>query len=98
MLVLIRKLAQIYDIETEVNLISTELGGRKSPVSSGLRPEFRYDDQNWIATLFTDEDVHLVYPGQTIVAYFVSLSPHRHLGKLYPGKEFTLSKQYSKFD
>ncbi|BAZ31403.1 hypothetical protein NIES4074_38760 [Cylindrospermum sp. NIES-4074] len=82
--------AMKYDIKTEVNLIATELGGRKYPVSSRWSPIFCYDEQNWIATFFTDEDVEWVHPGETVVAYFLFLSPHRHLGKLYPGKEFTL--------
>ncbi|MBD2212212.1 elongation factor Tu [Nostoc linckia FACHB-104] len=80
----------MYDIKAEIHLIPIEAGGRKNPASSGFRPEFRYDNQDWIATFLTDVDVEWVYPGQTVVAYFSFLSPHRHLGKLYPGKEFML--------
>jgi translation elongation factor EF-Tu-like GTPase len=80
----------MYDIKAEIRTIATELGGRKSPFSSGLRPEFYYDNQMSIAAFYIDSDIEWVYPGQTVVGYFEFLSPSYHFGKLYPGKEFTL--------
>ncbi len=62
------------------------------PTCSGWCPQFRYCDQeepeDWDVVFFTDEDVEWVKPGQMVKAYLCFLSPHRQLGKLYPGTEF----------
>ena len=84
----------MYDLKAEIAFIPTDLGGRRMPICSGWRPQFRYCDQDepgdWDVVFFTDEHVEWVTPGQTVEAYLCFLSPHRQLGKLYPGTEFLL--------
>lgn len=81
---------QMYDIKVEISVIPTNAGGRKNPFCNGFRPEFNYDGVNCIVALSTSEGIEWVYPGQTVMAYIVFMNPHRHVGKIYPGKEFTL--------
>jgi translation elongation factor EF-Tu-like GTPase len=87
-----KKSNQMYDIKVEITVIPTSSGGRKNPFSNGFRPEFNYDGVNCIVALSTTEGVEWVYPGETVLAYIVFTNPHRHVGKIYPGKEFTLNE------
>jgi translation elongation factor EF-Tu-like GTPase len=82
----------MHDIKAEIRTIATELGGRKHPLCSGMRPEFNYDNERSCCLFSTDSDIEWVYPGQTVVRYFSFLSLSYHFGKLYPGKEFTISE------
>ncbi len=77
----------IRDIEAEISYLRTEEGGRRKPAFSGYRPQFVYDGRHWDA-IHDYGDVERVYPGETAVVYLSFLSPHCHIGKLYPGKEF----------
>jgi translation elongation factor EF-Tu-like GTPase len=77
------------DIEVELNLLTTEEGGRRTRALSGYRPQFSYDGYDWDA-IQDYGDVEMVAPGETVVAYLQFLSPQCHVGKLYPGKEFLL--------
>lgn len=76
-------------IEAEITFLLPEDGGRAGPVFSGFRPNFVYDDQHWIATLWS-ENQGLLPKGIPIKVFFEFIHPHAHLGKLFPGKGFEL--------
>ncbi|MBF0503326.1 MAG: elongation factor Tu [Candidatus Riflebacteria bacterium] len=77
------------DIEVEMTFLTTEDGGRRTPVQSGYRSQFYYNGHDWDAVhtyIGTDE----VNPGQTIRAYLAFLSPDMHVGRIHPGLEFLI--------
>ncbi|MFN8426915.1 MAG: CPCC family cysteine-rich protein [Anaerolineales bacterium] len=83
----------VVNIETELTLISPENGGRKKPFFCGMRPKFHYDDKDWKCTLQILTSVSAY--GQNIIANFGFDNPSMHVGKLFPGKEFTLRYGYN---
>lgn len=77
------------DVEAEVTYLTTEQGGRKKPAFSGYRPQFVYDGRHWDAIhLYPGKDYVLL--GETASVYLSFMSPHCHVGRLYPGKEFSI--------
>lgn len=77
------------DVEAEITLVPTEQGGRRYPVSTGFRPQFHYDGQDWDAH-HEYPDVQWVYPGQTARVFLQFLSPASHLNRLSVGMTFQL--------
>jgi len=75
------------DIEAQITFLSSDQGGRKTPATTGYRPQFSYDGQDWDA-IQTYPNRKWVYPGETVTAYIAFLSPEHHRGNLYPGREF----------
>jgi translation elongation factor EF-Tu-like GTPase len=78
------------DIEAEIYFLTTEEGGRRTPVSSGYRPQVYYDGYDWDAIQNYVGVVEPVQLGQTVTAHLSFLSPQYQVGKLYPGKEFLI--------
>lgn len=77
------------DIETEIYFLTNEEGGRSTPVYTGYRPQFYYNNHDWDAShIYPDVDV--ANPGDTVRAYLGFLSPKEHLGKVDVGMEFLI--------
>lgn len=77
------------DIEATIYFLSPEEGGRKKPAYSGYRPQFYYDDQDWVAAhIYPDVDAAM--PGETVRTYLGFLNPKEHVDKLYLGMEFLI--------
>ncbi len=79
-------------IAAEIYFLHTEEGGRSHPVFQGYRPQFYYDDRDWIAECRFPEidELGQVNLGDTVQASVWFMSPQAHVGKLYAGKEFLL--------
>jgi translation elongation factor EF-Tu-like GTPase len=77
------------NVEAQIVFLSTEEGGKRNPVTTGYRCQFRYDGQDWFG-LQTFPGKGQVYPGETANAYVTVLSPEDHKGKLLVGKAFQL--------
>ena len=77
------------DIEAEVRFLTTAEGGRRGPVKSGYRGQFFYDGLDWDAS-HDYPDVGWVQPGDTVRSFICFMSPEKHVGKLFPGKEFSI--------
>lgn len=77
------------DIEAEITSLTSEEGGRNTPASSGYRPQFYYDGEDWDAKQ-EYVGVAKVYPGQTVLAILTFTSPQNHVDKLEVGKEFLI--------
>lgn len=75
------------DIEAEIRFLTTEEGGRNTPVRSGYRPQFYYDRHDWDAHQ-EYPDVEWVHPGETARTLLRFLSPDAHLGRVQVGMEF----------
>ena len=78
------------DVEAEIYFLTTAEGGRHTPCTSGYRPQFYYDGHDWDAIQNYPGEQEPVHPGDTVTAYLSFLSPHYHVGNLFPGKEFLL--------
>ena len=77
------------DIEAEIYFLTPEEGGRSTPVFTGYRPQFYYNEQDWDAShIYPETD--LVKPGETVRAYLGFLSPKEHYGKVYEGMDFLI--------
>ena len=75
------------DIEAMINYLSPEEGGRNTPVFSGYRGQFHYNDNDWDAPqIFPDAEQ--VKPGESVRAYLGFVSPKEHIGKVHVGMEF----------
>ena len=84
------------DIEAGIRFLTTEEGGRQTPVRSGYRPNHdfgvegqlndavhQYIDKQWVA------------PGETVIAHLSFMAPEHHDifgGQLYEGFEFTVQE------
>ena len=77
------------DIETEIYFLTKEEGGRSTPVFTGYRPQFYYNEQDWDAPHIYP-DVEVVNPGETVRAYLGFLSPQEHYGEIHVGMEFLI--------
>ena len=75
-------------LKVELKFLATEDGGRKTPVSSGYRPQFYYAGKDWDAA--HTYDVDWVYPGDTTVATLTFGRPQNHVGKLYSEMPFAI--------
>ena len=80
---------RLKDIEAEITFLPTKDGGRSRPVFDNYRPQFYYAGGDWDAP-HEYPDVEQVNPGDTVRAYLCFLSPHAHLGKIYPGMAFLI--------
>ncbi|MDU1903700.1 MAG: hypothetical protein E6772_02860 [Dysgonomonas sp.] len=77
------------ELEAQVYYLTTQEGGRVTPVATGYRGQFYYDGNNYDAPQeFVDKET--CSPGESVKAYFRTLSPHYHIGKFYEGKEFEI--------
>jgi elongation factor Tu len=76
------------DVEAEIYFLTAAEGGRGTPFTSGYRPQFYYDGHDWDAIQNYPDEGEPVHPGDTVTTYLSFLSPHCHVGKLFPGKEF----------
>ena len=75
------------DIEAEIRFLTSEEGGRHTPVWSGYRPQFYYDGHDWDAHQ-EYPDVEWVHPGETARTLLWFLSPDAHLDRVQVGMEF----------
>jgi translation elongation factor EF-Tu-like GTPase len=75
------------DAEGSVTFLTSQEGGRSTPVPSGLRPLFHYDGRDWVAVL-TFPDVERADLGATVRVILSFLSPQAHHGKLTIGTPF----------
>jgi translation elongation factor EF-Tu-like GTPase len=81
-----RKPLRLHDVEAQIVFLPADQGGRTTPVRSGYRGQFFYDEHDWDAMYqFPSE---WVSPGETVPARLWLLSPHSHRGRLHPGKTF----------
>ena len=77
------------DIEANVYFLTTAEGGRKSPADSGYRPQFHYNNQDWVASLsFPDTENSRL--GETVRTYIGFMSPKEHFGNISIGTEFQI--------
>jgi translation elongation factor EF-Tu-like GTPase len=76
-------------IEAEVRFLTTEEGGRRTPVKSGYRGQFFYDGLDWDAN-HDYPDVEWVQPGDIVRSLICFMSPEKHVGKVVLGKEFSI--------
>lgn len=77
------------DIEAEIWFLSTESGGRRTPATSGYRPQFFYDSNDFDATHeYIDRD--WVRPGEKVLARLTFMSPDLHFGRVYVGMPFLI--------
>ena len=70
----------------DVAFLTTEEGGRATPLSSGYRGQFYYDDHDWDAQWVFASDP--VMPGEAVEVLLWFLSPRHHADHLSIGKEF----------
>lgn len=77
------------DIEAEIYFLTSEEGGRSTPVYSNYRPQFFYEDHDWDAAHIYP-DVEQVNPGDTVRAFLGFMSPKEHFGKVHVGMEFLI--------
>lgn len=77
------------DIEVVVAFLRTDEGGRTGPVSSGYRPQFYYDGEDWDAE-HAYPGIDRVNPGDTVTALLTFTRPHLHLGRIHVGMEFLI--------
>lgn len=82
-----------YDIEVELTLFTPEERGWTSGLSqfqtSPDGPRIYVDGGEWLA-VFTLKDCEWLYPGETTHAFVTVTSPHKLIGKLFPGQHFLL--------
>ena len=78
-----------YDVEAMVTYLPTEQGGKTKPVTTGYRPQFYYDGEDFDAA-HTYPDVERVSPGESARVFLTFLQPELHVGKLHPGKAFLI--------
>ena len=78
------------DVEAEINFLTPEEGGRRTPVLSGYRPQFYCDGQDFVVVMDFFGVAEPVYPGQNATAYLTFISPEYLVKILYPGKEFLI--------
>ena len=77
------------DLEVDVIFLPASAGGRQSPVSSGYRPQFHYDGNDWDAVQ-TYPEVEQVNPGDAVRAFLTFANPEMHVGKIGVGTMFLL--------
>jgi translation elongation factor EF-Tu-like GTPase len=75
-----------------ISMRRTEDGGRVNPVFPGYRGQFYYDDHDWDAQWIFASDG--VLPGGSDEVILQFASPHAHVGRLFPGKEFLMKEGF----
>jgi hypothetical protein len=77
------------ELEAEIYYLTTQEGGRNSPVGSGYRGQFYYDNHDWDAMQqFLNKDWCDL--GKTVKVLLQTASPDFHSGKFFVGKEFEI--------
>jgi len=77
------------EFEAETYYFTENEGGRKTPVHSGYRGQFYYNNKNWDAPQeFIDKEVCDL--GESIIVKMQTLSPAFHIGKLSIGQTFEI--------
>ena len=77
------------ELEAEIYYLTTEEGGRKTPLHSGYRGQFFYDSNDWDAPQeFIDKEICNL--GETVKVYLKTTRPNFHIGKFFIGKEFEI--------
>ena len=77
------------DIEAEIYFLTSEEGGRSTPVTTQYRPQFYYEGRDWDAAHIYP-NVDQVNPGDTVRAYLGFMSPKEHFGKVHVGMKFLI--------
>lgn len=76
-------------LEARIYYLTSEEGGRYTPVQSGYRGQFHYNGKDWDARQeFTDKE-HC-YPGESVNARLLTASAFFHYGKFFVGQEFEI--------
>ncbi len=78
------------DLEVEIDLLTTDQGGRKQPLWQGCRTPHDFglpDEMNDGMYEFPDGPPS---PGETARAFVWLLAPERNAGRLSPGREFKM--------
>jgi len=81
------------DILAEIKYFETKDGGRRTPAKTGFRPQVKFEisekttsgHQNFV-------DKEFVFPGETIIAEVIFLSPHFFSGMLEVGMSFNIQE------
>lgn len=77
------------ELRALIYYLTTEEGGRMSPVRTGYRGQFYYNDKDWDAQqIFIDKEWCIL--GEYVDCYIQTLSPQYHAGNFYIGKEFQI--------
>lgn len=77
------------ELRATIYYLTEKEGGRKSPIFSGYRGQFHYDERDWDAAQeFIDTDWCVL--GESIDCYLQTLSPQFHQQKFFVGKEFEI--------
>lgn len=76
-------------LEAIIRFLTTDKGGRRSPVYSGYRPQFSYNDIDWDAE-HEYPDVAVVNPGDAVRTYLRFFRPEAHFGMIYVGMPFRI--------
>ena len=80
-------------IEAQIRFLSTEEGGRETPVRSGYRGQFHYkgEEEGWDAVQeYTGKE--WVAPGETVSARLVFVSEKPHCKKLVENLPFQIQE------
>jgi translation elongation factor EF-Tu-like GTPase len=90
----IQSLLKMIDLIAEIRFLSTEEGGRRSPIMSGCRPMHNFEHPaghvNDAAHHYRDTDC--AFPGETVVAELTLAVPEKNFGRLYVGMPFTVQE------
>ena len=79
------------ELEVEIYYLTTEEGGRITPLYSGYRGQFFYDGNHWDAQQkFIDNEVCNL--GETVKVYLKTMRPINHFKKFFIGKEFEIKE------
>lgn len=74
------------DLEIEMNILSEEEGGRRTPFYDGYRGQFYYDNSDWDAN-YVIIDKQEAIPGQKVSLNVKTISREIHYGKFEVGTE-----------
>jgi hypothetical protein len=77
------------ELEADIYYLTTNEGGRTTPVASSYRGQFHYDNHDWDAMQqFLDKEWCNL--GDTVKVFLQTASPDFHYGKFFPGKTFEI--------
>ena len=80
------------DIEVEITLFSTEIGGRNSPVFSGYRPQHKLRDDYITSGKHQYIDCDTLSPGQTVKGTITFITPEVYPECLWIGREIDIQE------
>jgi hypothetical protein len=78
------------DFTASIRLLSTEEGGRRTPVISGYRPSLRFQFDNYLTTGYHIFNKQTVNPGESETADIKIISKDYFAGKLKEGMMFDI--------